>query len=237
LFVVRANQPTIFGNSIVVGVSSIDDGSMRFAFDDESEVRQNRINFLRQLDIDPTQATLVQVSYEDTTDFTRYRIVDDENLGEGILAPISGLHADALVVTRPDQALFLPLADCIGAVIYDPEAQVMMVSHLGRHSVEADGALKSIRYLEQEFGTVATDVKIWLSPAVGGDSYPLHAFNGRSLQEVVCEQFERAGVGLEQIEASDIDTSEDDNYFSHSEYLAGNQMTDGRFAIVAMMRD
>lgn len=234
---VHANQPTIFGDSIVVGVSSVDDGNMRFAFGDEDETRQNRIDFLRQLDIDPTQATLLQVSYEDTTDFTRYRVVDDENQGEGMLAPISDLHADALIVTRPDHALFLPLADCIGAVIYDPESQVMMVSHLGRHSVEADGAYKSVQYLEQEFGSVPADLKIWLSPAVGSDNYPLFAFNNRSLQEVVCEQLERAGVGLEQIEASDIDTSEDDNYFSHSEYLAGNQMTDGRFAIVAMMRD
>lgn len=234
---VHASQPTIFGDSIVVGVSSVDDGNMLFASGDEAETRQNRINFLRQLDIDPTQATLLQVSYEDTVDFTRYRVVEEENQGEGILEPVSGLHADALIVTRPDHALFLPLADCIGAVIYDPESQIMMVSHLGRHSVEVDGAFKSVQYLEQEFGSAPTDLKIWLSPAVGSDSYPLHAFNNRSLQDVVCEQLERAGVGLEQIELSDIDTAEDDNYFSHSEYVAGNQMTDSRFAIVAMMRD
>lgn len=231
------NQPTIFGDDIVVGVSSVDDGNMRFAFGDENETRQNRIDFLRQLDIDPTQATLVQVSYEDTTDFIRYHIVDDENEGEGMLAPVSDLHADALVVTRPDQALFLPIADCVGAVIYDPIAKVMMVSHLGRHSVEQDGAFKSVQYLEEEFGSVPTDLKIWLSPAVGNESYPLKAFGNRSLQDVVCGQLERAGIGLEQIEVSDVDTAEDDNYFSHSEYLAGNQMTDGRFAIVAMMRD
>lgn len=234
---VTANQPTIFGDSVVVGVSSVDDGNMHFAFGDEDETRHNRINFLQQVDIDPTQATLLPVSYQDTTDFTRYRIVDDENLGEGMLDPASNLQADALIVTRPDHALFLPLADCIGAVIYDAELQIMMVSHLGRHSIEQNGAYKSVQYLKDEFGSVATDLKVWLSPAVGGDSYPLFAFNNRSVQEVVCEQLERAGVGLEQIEASDIDTAEDDNYFSHSEYLAGNQMTDSRFAIVAMMRD
>lgn len=231
------NQPTIFGNAIAVGLSSVDDGNMHFAFGDEEETRQNRISFLRQVDIDPTQATLVRVSYEDTTDFTRYHIVDDENEGEGMLTPASDLHADGLVVTRPDHALFLPLADCVGAVIYDPVAKVMMVSHLGRHSAEQDGAFQSIRYLQEQFGSEPTDLRIWLSPAVGADSYPLKAFADRSLQDVVCGQLERAGVGLEQIEVNDIDTAEDDNYFSHSEYLAGNQMTDGRFAIVAMMRD
>jgi copper oxidase (laccase) domain-containing protein len=113
----------------------------------------------------------------------------------------------------------------------------MMMTHLGRHSVEQEGALKSVHYLQEEFGSELKDLRIWLSPSVGGDSYPLHEFNDSSLQDVVCAQFEQAGVGLEQIEVSDIDTAEDDNYFSHSEYLAGNQMTDGRFAIVAMMRD
>lgn len=231
------NQPTIFGDAVVVGVSTVDDGTMRFASSDEHETRQNRVSFLEQLDIDPTQATLLQVSYEDTTDFTRYHIVEDEHQGEGMLAPVSGLHADALVVTRPDQALFLPLADCIGAVIHDSVAGIMMVSHLGRHSIEQDGAYKCIQYLKDEFGSKAADLKVWLSPAVGADSYPLHGFNNRSLHDVACEQFERAEVGLQQIEVSDVDTAEDDNYFSHSEYLAGNQMTDGRFAIVAMMRD
>lgn len=234
---VHANQPTIFGNSIVAGVSSVDDGNMYFAFGDEEETRQNRLSFLRQLDIDSTQATLLQVSYEDTTDFTRYHIVDDANLGEGMLASMSDLHADALIVTRPDHAIFLPLADCIGAVIYDVQSKIMMVSHLGRHSTEQDGAYKSVQYLVEEFGSIPTDLKIWLSPSVGSDSYPLRKFNDSRLQDVTCGQFERAGVGLEQIETSDIDTAEDDNYFSHSEYLAGNQMTDGRFAITAMMRD
>ncbi|MDB5187004.1 MAG: Protein of hypothetical function [Candidatus Saccharibacteria bacterium] len=234
---VHANQPTIFGDAMVVGVSSVDDGNMRFASGDEDEVELNRINFLRQLDIDPTQATLAQVSYQDTTDFARYHVVDDENLGEGMLEPVSALHADALVAARPDHALFLPLADCAGAVIYDSQLKVMMVSHLGRHSVEQEGASRSVQYLIEEFGSAPTDLKIWLSPAVGSDSYPLRAFNNRSLHDVICEQLERAGVGLEQIELSDVDTADDDNYFSHSEYLAGNQMTDGRFAIVAMMRD
>lgn len=234
---VHANQPTIFGDAVVVGVSSADDGNMRFGSGDLHETRQNRINFLQQLDIDPTQTTLVPVSYEDTTDFSRYRIVDDENQGEGMLAPIVDFQADALVVTRPDHGLFLPLADCIGAVIHDTESRIMMVSHLGRHSLEQDGAYKSVRYLVNEFGSNPADLRVWLSPAVGGDSYPLFAFGNRSMKEVACEQLERAGVGLEQIELSEVDTAEDDNYFSHSEYLAGNRMSDGRFAIVAMMRD
>jgi copper oxidase (laccase) domain-containing protein len=234
---IQSNQPTLFGDDVVAGLSSVEEGNMHFAYGDEEETRQNRLRFLEECDIDPTQTTLLQVSYQDNTDFTRYRVVEDENLGEGMLAPVVAPSADAFVVTRPDHAIFLPLADCIGAIIYDPTDKIMMVSHLCRHSIEQEGAYKSIQYLVDEFGSNPRDLKIWLSPSVGSDSYPLTAFEGRSLQEVACAQFEQAGVGLEHIEVSDTDTAEDDNYFSHSAYLAGEQMTDGRFAIVAMMRD
>jgi copper oxidase (laccase) domain-containing protein len=235
--VVIANQPTIFGDSVVVGMSSVDDGNMKFGLGDDEEVSENRIAFFNQVDIEPTQATLVRVSYATGTNFTRYQIVDDSHLGEGVLEPMSDIHADALVATRPDHALFLPLADCIGAVIFDPITQILMVSHLGRHSLENEGALKSVQYLMTEFDSQPGDILVWLSPSVGSDSYPLHAFGGRSLREVACEQLTTIGIDIDHIEVSEIDTAEDDNYFSHSEYLTGNQMTDGRFAIVAMMRD
>ena len=234
---IQANQPTIFGNNIIACLSSADDGNMKFDRGDDEQTRENRIDFLRQVGIDPTEATLVQVSYEDTTDFTRYRIVDDSHQGEGMLEPVSDLHADALVVTRPDHALFLPLADCIGAIIYDPEMQVMMVTHLGRHSIEQTGASQSVQFLVNEFGSNPSDLLVWISPSVGAESYPLHGFDNRSLREVAVSQFVTAGVTIEHIEVSDVDTAESNDYFSHSEYLAGNQMNDERFAIIAMMQD
>lgn len=234
---VSADQPTIFGHTLVVGLSSVDDGNMKFGRGDDELTRENRITFLNQMDIDPTQATLVQVSYDDNTWFTRYHIIDDDRQGEGMMTPLSDLHADALVVTRPDHALFLPLADCLGAVIYDPDNQIMMVSHLGRQSVEQYGAVKSIQFLTEQFDSVPSHLRIWLSPSVGSDSYPMHAFGNRSLKDVAIEQLVNAGATKALIEQSSSNTAEDDNYFSHSEYLAGNQMEDGRFAIVAMMRD
>lgn len=234
---IQADQPKIFGDNLVVGMSSVEDGNMRFNRGDDEETLDNRNNFFSQVDIELLQATLVQVSYEDNTDFARYHVIEDDRQGEGMAEPVADLHADAIVVTRPGHALFLPLADCIGAVIYDPNAKIMMVSHLGRHSIEIEGAKKSIQYLQQEFGSNPEDLRVWMSPSVGSDSYPLRAFANRSLREVALEQFIEAGVPHQQIESSTVDTAEDENYFSHSQYLSGEQMTDGRFAIVAMMRD
>jgi copper oxidase (laccase) domain-containing protein len=233
---ISSDQPTIFSDRVIVKVSSIDDGPMNFRGNDPDEIQNNRVFFLEAAGgIDPLMATLVQVSYEDTTDFTRYKPVEEENVGEGILEPSSSLEADALVAARPDQALFLPLADCIGAVIYDPRNEILMVSHLGRHSVEQNGGQKSVEYLKNEFDSNPADLKVWLSPAAGKENYPLHALNNKGLHEAVVEQMVQAGINFENIEVSHVDTTESLDYFSHSEFLKGNRTDDGRFAIVAMM--
>lgn len=235
---IKYDQPTIFGDKLIVAVSSIENGPMNFKGNDPDEVQNNRIFFLEEAGgIDPLTATLVQVTYEDTTDFTRYKIIEDDNVGEGILEPVSNLEADALVATRPDQALFLPLADCVGAVIYDPKNEILMVSHLGRHSIEQDGGNKSIEYLVEQFDSMPSDLLIWLSPAAGSENYPLNMFGGKGMHEVVVDQMCRAGVDQNTIEVSHIDTTDSPNYYSHSEFLKGEQPDNGRFAIVAMMID
>jgi copper oxidase (laccase) domain-containing protein len=232
-----SDQPTIFGNDITVALSSVDDGDMRFSAGNEAEARDNRIAFLSSVSIDPLQATLVPISYKDTTDFARYNVVDESHLGEGMLESSSEFHADALIATRPDHALFLPLADCAGTVLYDTVNHILMVSHIGRHSAEVDGARRSVEYLKNEFDSKPENVKVWISPAVGSETYPLHALNNRGLQDVIIEQLATAGILSHNIEASSVDTADSDNYFSHSEFLAGNRSEDGRFAIVAMMHD
>lgn len=232
---IEHDQPTIFGDKVVVAVSSVANGPMNFRGHDPDEVRANRLMFLEAAGVDPLEATLVQVVYEDTTDFRRYKIVSDDQAGEGMLEPASSTVADALVATRPEKGLFLPLADCVGAVIFDPENEIIMVSHLGRHSTEQNGGASSIEYLAEEFDSDPAKLLVWLSPAVGRQSYPLHAFGGKGLHEVIAQQLVTAGVNISNIEVSHIDTASSDDYYSHSEFKAGNQHEDGRFAIVAMM--
>lgn len=234
---IKHDQPTIFGDKVIVAVSSVEDGAMNFKGYDPDVIRDNRSAFLDQAGIDPLTTTLVQVTYEDTTDFTRYAVVDEDHAGEGIFEPDSALVADALVAIHPEQALFLPLADCVGAVIYDPIASVLMVSHLGRHSVEQAGGEKSIRYLIDQFGSNPNDLLVWLSPAAGKADYPLHALGGKGLHEAVLEQMIKSGVQPSNIEVSQVNTAEDPEYYSHSEFLKGDQPDDGRFAIVAIMAD
>lgn len=233
---IAQDQPTIFGDALVAAVSSADDGNMKFGLGDDNETRFARAEFLAASDLEPSQTTLMQVTY-DTTDFCRYTVLEDEHQGDGMLGLAAQVQADAVVVTRPDYAVFLPLADCVGAIIYDTRNHILMVSHLGRHSVEQFGARKGIEYLREHFDTDPAHLQVWLSPAAGSDAYPLNAFNGRGLREVVTAQCLEAGVLFENIEVASVNTTDSDDYFSHSEFKAGERDFDGRFAIVAMMRD
>lgn len=190
--------------------------------------------FLQKNSIDPRDTTVVQVTYE-TEDFCRYTTLTEQEKGDGIIRDAT-IEADALVVTTLGHALFLPLADCIGAVIHDPIQNIMMMSHLGRQNLEQLGGTKCIDYLVDKHGIDPHNLTVWLSPAAGQKYYPLYAFDNRSLHDVAIEQLMTAGIRRDNITVSPIDSAADDNYFSHSRYLKGDRQTDGRHAVVATLR-
>lgn len=233
---IAADQPTIFNSAVNAAVSEVRDGNMRFSDGDDGAVRKNREAFLAAAGIDPRHTSLVRITY-DADDYARYRIVRESDKGKGVISGEEVEPADALVTDQPNHALFLLLADCVGAVLYDSEHHVLMVSHLGRHSVEIDGAVKSVQYLQRHFSSNPSRVKVWLSPGVGSASYPLKAFDGKGLHEVITSQLIRAGVKESHIENDAINTAASERYYSHSEFLKGNETGPARFAIVAEMRE
>jgi copper oxidase (laccase) domain-containing protein len=107
----------------------------------------------------------------------------------------------------------------------------VMLSHVGRHNVEQDGAANSVAFMMERFGSKPEDILAWLSPMVGKENYPLHAFEGKGLREVIVEQLLGSGLSDKHIEVCDVDTATSTDYFSHSEYLKGNRSMDGRHAV------
>lgn len=231
---IAADQPTIFKSAVTAAISSKDDGNMKLGIGSSAEVEQNRQRFLQKAGMDISRTTLVSITY-DTDNFAKYRIVSADEKAAGMTELSQVEHADALVTDQPLHALFLPLADCVGAIIYDDNNKVLMVSHIGRHSAEIDGARRSVRFLKDHYGSDPMLLKVWLSPGVGKATYPLHRFGGKGLQEVIIDQLHASGVPKENIEQSKIDTASSENYYSYSQYLKGND-SQGRFAIVAEMR-
>ena len=219
---------------VLVAVSDKSDGDMSITSSDLKSSYKSQFEFLNRYAITVQQTTRINLSYE-TNNFCRYAIIDEGFKGLG-MAPSSNIPAyDGLVVTRPNHALFLLLADCIGAVIFDPENQVMMLSHLGRHSLEQDGFIQSVEFLKTHFKSKPTRLKVWLSPAAGKDMYPIYNLEGKGLKEVIFEQIYKSGVMISNVKDNQSETTTDPNYFSHTMYINGQQDSDGRQVMIAMM--
>lgn len=215
-------------------LSSIDDGSMKRTDSHTETVDQNRRRFLTRHNTAPEECVLVQLDY-DSDDFCRYNIVDQSSAGKGMVRP--GQIADGLATKVTNLGLFLPLADCNGVMLYDFKQKAIMLTHLGRHNLEQNGGMRSIEFMTKQFSTNPQDIHAYFSPYAGGDNYPLFAFNGKSIGDVSKEQLISAGVHAENITDNEIDTINDHRYYSHSEFLKGHRMNDGRFAVLAMLTD
>lgn len=214
--------------------STVTDGSMKpLDATDIAATTERRLTYLNNQGVSPDATTCVRLVYEGDN-YCRYQSIDTAYMGDGITRD-SSLVVDALVVTELGHALFLPLADCVGAVFHDATKDILMLSHLGRHNLEQDGGRRSVEYLVARHGVNPADLTVWLSPAADAQSYPLFSFAHRSLQEVAAQQIATAGVPVEAIAASPIDVASDTHYYSHSQFLKGNRATDGRFAVVAVM--
>lgn len=217
---------------VKIAISLASDGTMKRNGANEVIVDENRRVFLKRHDLLPEKSVLVQLDYN-SNDFCRYDVIDEAAAGEGVIR--EGRIADGLATISNDLALFLPLADCIGAVLYDPEHTALMLTHLGRHNLEQNGGQKSVEFMYAKFGTDPSKLEVFFSPSAGKEKYPVFSFEGRSLAEVAVMQLAAARVLPGNIQLSLIDTTRDNRYFSHSEFLKGHRETDGRFAIAVWL--
>ncbi|MEO6109851.1 MAG: laccase domain-containing protein [Candidatus Saccharimonadales bacterium] len=227
----------------VIDISTVADGSIYNRHDPKDpEIIANRERYLARHTISMEQTTrlninmLVRATVEHDTNYCRYSEVTDQQKGNGMRDDDAQI-ADALVTTKTNHALFLPVADCVGATFYDPEHSVLMVSHLGRHSLEQQGAIKSVEYLKDHYKSDPSNILVWLTPAPGKDVYPIWALDNKGMKEATFEQLDAAGINPKNITDNSADSTKDPNYFSYSEFLKGNRDIDGDHVMIAMMRD
>lgn len=221
---------------LITALSTVTDGDMGFKGGVDTKIIINNIKvFLASQNISIANTTRVALAY-DGNNFCRYREVGEAEKGLGMLDGNIN-SADALITRKLGLALFLPLADCVGMVVFDPDKQILMLSHIGRHSLEQNGVYKSIKFLVKNYSCEPKSLQVKLTPAPGRENYPLYAFSNRDFKDVVFEQLKSTGVTLANITNNPADTTTDRHYYSHSEFLKGNRDTDGRYAIVAMMSD
>jgi hypothetical protein len=138
--------------------STTADGSMKSTDLRYRSILPTRTAFLEKHALRPEDTTLVRLVYNGDN-YCRYTRVAANDKGDGITRDAT-IVADALVTTAKNHALFLPLADCIGAVIHDPKKNILMLSHLGRHNLEQFSGTKSIEFLVENFYCDPKDITV-----------------------------------------------------------------------------
>ena len=244
---IRTDQPTYFPPDLLIAVSSKDDGTMlnRICGRHVAEVLENRHRFCDQIGVKYDDVVYHVISYDRAQTFDNIAEVTETDT---VKYNNEGIFADALYTETAGVGLFLPVADCIATVIYDPRRRALMLAHLGRHSTVAQLMSRAVQHFVER-GSQAKDLQIWMSPSITQKNYRMDYFDHASdiNWQNFCRQtadgiyldmqgFNRslavqAGVPADNIVISPIDTADDPNYFSHS---AGD--TGGRFAVLAEIK-
>ncbi len=221
----------LFSDEVSLVISTLADGNMRaFSNAEFDSVLADQTKLVAELGAAPEKTARVLTTYNNRKCFTEYYAVDDDSIFEhAITAPEAELKlADGLATNNKDLALLLPLADCLGIIVYDQEHQIIGLLHSGRQNLEEDGAFKFIRFLQNRFDIDPRNVKVYFSPHA--QNFEIFALNNAKLAEAAEEQLVRAGVDAKNIERSDIDTVTDSDFPSNS---AGDKTT--RFAVAVKM--
>ena len=244
---IAADQPTCFLSDLLVAVSSKDDGTMlnRIRGRHVAEIVNNRRRFCDQIGINYDDVVYHVISYDQGQTFDT---IADVTEADTTRHNSERIFTDALYTEAVGVGLFLPVADCIATVIYDPKRRALMLVHLGRHSTVAQLMSRAVRYFV-ECGSQAKELQIWMSPSITQKNYRMDYFDhtNDTNWHNFCRQTAdgiyldmqgfnhslaiQAGVPGDNIFISPIDTADNPNYFSHS---SGD--TAGRIAVVAMMR-
>ena len=241
-----ADQPDCFPADLQVAVSSKSDGTMlnRTLGTHDYSTLFNRKRWLSTLGTSYDHTVYQKIVYEPTCSYEEIAEVDSSSVSK----ITSGVVADALFTKENKVGLFLPVADCVATVIYDPAEKFLAMAHFGRHSTLSNLLPNLLSYFARN-GSDMKNLIVWMSPSAQKKSYRLDYFkyetkddwrdfydkksdgyyldlSGYNRQKLI-----ESGIQPSNVFVSEVDTVTNDNYFSH---LAGE--TSGRVAVFAMMR-
>ena len=243
---IAADQPPGFPPELLIGFSSRSDGTMldrSKAFDDVRVVDRRR-RFCEMNGINYDDCVYQRIIY---TDEATYQVVVEVD-GSATAKYTPGVVADALVTSVAGVGLFLPVADCVATVIYDPDLRCLALLHLGRHSTVA-GLLPRVLRRFTDQGSHPSRMLVWMSPSAQRRSYRLAYFADQDdarwapfcdvtpegvfldMQGYNRQQCLDAGIAEDNIFVSDRDTMTDEGYFSHAAGDVGDRM-----ALVVMIK-
>lgn len=231
---------------LVYGISNVDDGNMSFVYGEETEVRNNRLNFFDKLGIRAEDLAAIRLGMTD-----RVESLGLNDKARNVLKPADIEHSDAAIST--EVGLFILTADCTPAIVYDPVSKAIALIHMSWQCTDKELARKTIELMQREYHCQPADLVVFMGPGIKKETYiqknpgqksddrwkPFLNLVGENEYQVDVTGFNRyqlmsLGVKPENIEESPIDTATDKNFYSHYR-SAHTGEPEGRFATVVMM--
>lgn len=243
---ITKDQPKCFPNNLKVALSSKSDGTVlnKSLGVHNPEIVKNRQVFCEKVGISYENVACQRIIYSENQTYNLICEVDEGST----IKNTPEVVADALFTKSKNVALFLPVADCIATVIFDPKKEILALLHLGRHSTLTNLLERVLNKFKSE-GSDTKDLIVWMSPNAHAKSYIMEYFTEENnplwrdfiatskkgihidMQGFNASICQKASIKSENIHISEIDTVVSDDYFSHS---AGD--TNGRFGVIAMIK-
>jgi YfiH family protein len=222
---------------------------MSFVYGEEPTVIKARSSFLRKQGLQTENAVFIKLEHG-----TKVHKVGDEHKGNLVDPKLQEkLIGDGLITDQVGLTLFMVVADCIGAIIYDPAHRAVGLIHAGRKGVEQNILAEAVGQMKSAYGSSPSELRLITSPAISAESYVFDSSDGidtefwgndlskgedgkwhMDVKSKFSNQALECGLQKDNISIDSTDTFTDKNYFSHRRSMATGE-SEGRFAVFAQI--
>ena len=147
--------------------------------DDMDRVRENYRRFCAVLGTDEHRAVLSKQVHEDNV-----RHVTAEDCGKGLIRD-RDYDADALITPEKGLPLVVFSADCGIILLYDPVRRAVGAAHAGWRGAAAGIVYKTVRRMQETFGTDPRDLRAAIGAAIGPCCFETDADVPRALRDAL----------------------------------------------------
>lgn len=159
-------KQVLFNEKVEVVVSEISDGNMRF-FNNKNEAKiiKNQERLGNALNLTGEKIARIKTIYGDRKNFTDFDKITSQNLFKyAITNPEEKIPvSDGLITKYSNVGILLPLADCLGVVVFDEEHQALiykfenkLLSEIAKEQLTEAGVL-SENIIDHKVDTVDND--------------------------------------------------------------------------------
>ena len=151
------------------GVSKGIYASMNLSFtrgDEDADVRENYRRFAAALGFSEKD-----IVTSDQTHTANVRIVTDEDRGNGITKPRPYTDVDGMITNVRGLVLATFYADCVPLYFADPKNKAIGLSHSGWRGTVGRMGEKTLKTMNEAFGTQPQDVIAAIGPSICGDCF------------------------------------------------------------------